>query len=203
MSIKGMKLTKLSAAPLRGRSAASCPRWSASDAGTASQLIPGVRPTIGGNEDHRMPRFRLTTLMLVLGCVGLAAGQPPGGEKADAGCTARGFRYAQLCTQPLESQGRPPQLLDDARRRQPCRDVSAGEDPLAKLEVLVDQQGRLVRAKVLDPRGPCATKCLKHTFGLPFLPASVAGIPTMQTTTVVCWPAPAEEGASGRTTRCS
>jgi hypothetical protein len=37
--------TKLSAAPLRGRSAASCPRRSTSDAGTASQLIPGVRPT--------------------------------------------------------------------------------------------------------------------------------------------------------------
>ena len=42
---KGMKLTKLSAAPFRGRSAASCPRRSTSDAGTASQLIPGVRRT--------------------------------------------------------------------------------------------------------------------------------------------------------------
>ena len=44
-SNKGMKLTKLSAAPLLGRSAASCPRRSTSDAGTASQLIPGVRRT--------------------------------------------------------------------------------------------------------------------------------------------------------------
>jgi len=47
-SNKGMKLTKLSAAPLLGRSAASCPRRSTSDAGTASQLIPGVRLTCGG-----------------------------------------------------------------------------------------------------------------------------------------------------------
>jgi len=46
---KGMKLTKLSAAPLRGRSAASCPRRPTSDAGTASQLIPGVRPTLRGD----------------------------------------------------------------------------------------------------------------------------------------------------------
>jgi hypothetical protein len=41
-SNKGMKLTELSAAPLLGRSAASCPRRSTSDAGTASQLIRGV-----------------------------------------------------------------------------------------------------------------------------------------------------------------
>ena len=45
-SNKGMKLTKLSAAPLRGRSAASCPRRSTSNAGTASQLIPGVLRTM-------------------------------------------------------------------------------------------------------------------------------------------------------------
>jgi hypothetical protein len=37
---KEMKLTKLSAAPLRGRSAASCPNRSTSNAGTASQIIP-------------------------------------------------------------------------------------------------------------------------------------------------------------------
>ena len=47
-SEKGMKLTKLSAAPLRGRSVASCPRRSTSDGGTASQLIPGVRRTYSG-----------------------------------------------------------------------------------------------------------------------------------------------------------
>jgi hypothetical protein len=42
---KAMKLTKLSPAPFRGRSAGSCPRRPISDAGTASQLIAGVRPT--------------------------------------------------------------------------------------------------------------------------------------------------------------
>jgi hypothetical protein len=36
---KAMKLTELSPAPLRGRSAGSCPRWTISDAGTAPQLI--------------------------------------------------------------------------------------------------------------------------------------------------------------------
>jgi hypothetical protein len=45
---KAMKLTKLSPAPLRGRSAGSCPRRLISDAGTASQLIAGVRPTKNG-----------------------------------------------------------------------------------------------------------------------------------------------------------
>ena len=45
---KGMKLTKLSAAPFRGRSAGSCPRRPV-DAGTASQLISGVRRTSSGH----------------------------------------------------------------------------------------------------------------------------------------------------------
>jgi hypothetical protein len=49
-SNKGMKLTKLSAAPLLGRSAASCPRRQTSDTGTASQLIPGVLRTVAGRE---------------------------------------------------------------------------------------------------------------------------------------------------------
>jgi hypothetical protein len=40
-SNKAMKLTTLSAAPFRGRSAASCPRRP-EDAGTASQLIASV-----------------------------------------------------------------------------------------------------------------------------------------------------------------
>ena len=56
---KGMKLTKLSAAPLRGRSAASCPRRSTSDAGSASQLIPGVGRTRRGER-------RRTAVLLVL-----------------------------------------------------------------------------------------------------------------------------------------
>ena len=48
---KGMKLTKLSAAPLASmESAASCPRRPRMDAGTASQLIPGVRRTCVGDE---------------------------------------------------------------------------------------------------------------------------------------------------------
>jgi hypothetical protein len=46
-SNKAMKLTKLSPAPLRGRSAGSCPRRPISDAGTASQLIASVGPTRG------------------------------------------------------------------------------------------------------------------------------------------------------------
>jgi hypothetical protein len=136
--------------------------------------------------------------MLVLGCVVPAAREAPGGEKADAGCPVKSFRYAQLCTQLLKSQGSPPGLLDDARRRQTCRDMVAGDDSLARLEVLVDRQGRLVRARVVDLPGPCAAKCLEHAFGLAFSPASVGGIPTMRTTTVVCRPAPAEEVASER-----
>jgi len=42
---KGMKLTKLSAAPLLEPQCRLMPAPSRSDAGTASQLIPGVRPT--------------------------------------------------------------------------------------------------------------------------------------------------------------
>jgi hypothetical protein len=40
---KGMKLTKLSAAPLRGRRCRLMPAPAGLDAGTASQLIPSVR----------------------------------------------------------------------------------------------------------------------------------------------------------------
>jgi hypothetical protein len=47
-----MKLTELSAAPLRGRSAASCPRRPMSDAGTAPQLIASVRWTRGGESER-------------------------------------------------------------------------------------------------------------------------------------------------------
>jgi hypothetical protein len=42
---KGMKLTKLLPAPFPVGGAGSCPRRTISDAGTASQLIPSVRPT--------------------------------------------------------------------------------------------------------------------------------------------------------------
>jgi len=42
---KGMKLTKLSAAPFRGKKCRLMPAPSRLDAGTASQLIPGVRLT--------------------------------------------------------------------------------------------------------------------------------------------------------------
>ena len=45
---EGMKLTKLSAAPLRGKKCRLMPAPSGLDAGTASQLIPGVRRTQGG-----------------------------------------------------------------------------------------------------------------------------------------------------------
>jgi hypothetical protein len=44
-SNKGMKLTKLSPAPWPDGGAGSCPRRTIIDAGTASQLIPSVRPT--------------------------------------------------------------------------------------------------------------------------------------------------------------
>ena len=150
-----------------------------------------------------MARVRRTMLLLVVGSMCLAARQAPAGEKPDASCTVKTFSYAQLCTQPMTLQGSPPALLDGGRRRQPCHEVIAGDASLAKLEVTVDRQGRLVRAKLVDPSGPCATKCLERTFGLTFLPASVGGIPTMQNTTVVCRAAPAKEGASGRTSGCS
>ncbi len=42
---KGMKLTKLRAAPVRRAEVPPCARSVQSGAGTASQLIPGVRPT--------------------------------------------------------------------------------------------------------------------------------------------------------------
>ena len=45
---KGMKLTKLSAAPFRGKKCRLMPAPSRLDAGTASQLIPGVRWTLTG-----------------------------------------------------------------------------------------------------------------------------------------------------------
>jgi hypothetical protein len=44
---KRMKLTKLSPAPLRGRRCRLMPAPARMDAGTASQLIRGVRPTRG------------------------------------------------------------------------------------------------------------------------------------------------------------
>jgi hypothetical protein len=52
-SNKGMKLTKLSAAWLPGWTCRLMPAPSRSDAGTASQLIPGVRPTRGGSPARR------------------------------------------------------------------------------------------------------------------------------------------------------
>jgi hypothetical protein len=45
LSNKGMKLTKLRAAPVRRAEVPPCARAAGMDAGTASQLIPGVRPT--------------------------------------------------------------------------------------------------------------------------------------------------------------
>jgi hypothetical protein len=42
---KGMKLTKLSAAPFRGKKCRLMPAPAWMDAGTASQLIPGVLRT--------------------------------------------------------------------------------------------------------------------------------------------------------------
>jgi hypothetical protein len=44
---KGMKLTKLSAAPFLERRCRLMPAPVGLDAGTASQLIPGVRRTLG------------------------------------------------------------------------------------------------------------------------------------------------------------
>jgi hypothetical protein len=52
MRIKGMQLTKLSAAPLHESRCRLMPAPSHSYAGTASQLIPGVRRTVSG--DARM-----------------------------------------------------------------------------------------------------------------------------------------------------
>ncbi len=52
-SNKRMKLTKLSAAPLRGRRRRLMPAAAGMDAGTASQLIPGVRRTICGRAQER------------------------------------------------------------------------------------------------------------------------------------------------------
>jgi hypothetical protein len=55
LSNKGMKLTKLSAAPTLapqaalGRRCRRMPAPACMDAGTASQLIPGVRRTMEGN----------------------------------------------------------------------------------------------------------------------------------------------------------
>ncbi len=45
LSNKGMKLTKLRAAPERAYKVPPCARAGRMDAGTASQLIPGVRRT--------------------------------------------------------------------------------------------------------------------------------------------------------------
>jgi hypothetical protein len=54
-SNKGMKLTKLSAAWLPAWTCRLMPAPSRSDAGTASQLIPGVRRTFGGTTNHGLP----------------------------------------------------------------------------------------------------------------------------------------------------
>jgi hypothetical protein len=50
---KGMTLTKLSAAPLPDRRCRLMPAPVWMDAGTASQLIPGVGRTEEGEEGHR------------------------------------------------------------------------------------------------------------------------------------------------------
>jgi hypothetical protein len=54
---EGMKLTKLSAAPFRDKKCRLMPAPSRLDAGTASQLIPGVRPTVGRREDGQGRRL--------------------------------------------------------------------------------------------------------------------------------------------------
>jgi hypothetical protein len=57
---KGMKLTKLSAAWLPAWTCRLMPAPSRSDAGTASQLIPGVRQTVRGGRRHDGIRQCLT-----------------------------------------------------------------------------------------------------------------------------------------------
>ena len=150
---------------------------------------------------NRVARFRLTTRMLVLAGIGVVAGVALGSETLEGSCTVKRFSYTQVCPRPLKFQGSPPQLLDERGRRQPCGDLTPDDAPLARLEVSIDRQGRLVRAKLLDQPGPCATKCLEHALRLTFLPASTAGVTTMGSTTVLCKSPPASDGARGRTTR--
>ena len=80
-----MKLTKLSAAPLRGRGAASCPRRSTSNAGTASQLIRSVMPTEpeGCVARHRTHRTApVVPLLCVLACCGVNELPVPAAQKS-------------------------------------------------------------------------------------------------------------------------
>ena len=66
---KGMKLTKLSAAPLLGRRCRLMPAPAGLDAGTASQPIPGVMrlPTMADNLDTApsMPRTCSVAFLLL------------------------------------------------------------------------------------------------------------------------------------------
>ena len=145
-----------------------------------------------------MVRLPFSGLGIVMGCLCRVAPAVAGEWPADSsggGCSAGSFHYAQSCAQPSKPQGTPPQLLSEDGRREPCREVADDESILAKLEVLVDSQGRVVRVRVVDAPGPCAKACLEPAARLTFSPASVAGIPTAETTTLACRPAP--EGTRG------
>jgi len=90
-SNKRMQLTKLRAAPVRqAEVAALCPRRQVGR-GTASQLIRGVRPTMGCPEglvrSKWVWRLSMTGLMLVFGVAVSAVGSSSGGSQfTDAAC---------------------------------------------------------------------------------------------------------------------
>ncbi len=138
-------------------------------------------------------RLLPTVVMASMVLVAVVDREAAGGEQPKESCTVQGFSYTQLCSQLRKSQSRPPELLDRLGRPKACCAAVTGEPPLARLEVTVDRQGRLVRARLVDSTGRCATKCLEHTFQLRFLPGSVAGAPTIDDATIVCKPTSAEE----------
>ena len=143
---------------------------------------------------------RVGCAMLVLAATSMGGVGPEAhANEASASCLVKAFSYEQLCTEPSKPERESRRLLDEAGQPQPCRETASGSDVLAKLEVTLDREGRLVRAKLLGTPGSCTKACLERALKLSFSTGSAAGTTTMQSTTVVCTSGPAVQRGSGRT----
>ena len=144
-----------------------------------------------------MARVTWAGLILASGSLGVLATQARADETGTS-CGVTAFSYEQLCGESSKAEQESPRLLDEVGQPRPCLNTATGADVLARLEIAVDREGRLVRAKLLGSPGICTKACLEHSFTLSFSRVSPAGTTTMQTTTVLCRPGVVGQRASGR-----
>ena len=178
------------------------------DAGTASQLIPGVRPTVleRARANSTMKLTMGSSGAAVVACIACANATVPNVRTSPqsqlAPCNSGDVYFTQLCTQPLKPQapdGVSPRLLGVDRRPDACSDGAVGSAGQARVEVLVDLQGRVSRARLLEPPAACGRACLEGAYTLMFAPARVSGRASIERTTLVCGRRPEAERRSGRT----